>query len=163
MYTHYNNKEEVVYAVIQDIVDENRRYISDIMARPGDAVNKMALIYRHVLLQVRDYHPGSQFTIDKYYARVAALINDYRKWIVNDAIASLMHEARREKLIRPDIDVSLSCTIQYSLLTELLNGEFNQQLLHSFNAFFDHYILNYLRGLLTHEAYGTIAGNFPQE
>ncbi len=151
IYQHYLNKEDLIVSILLERFEYNREKIQEIMGSDMNPVEKVVHIYDYSLKSIHSYSLSFFRGIRKYHPNAREMCDEYMRNLIFGQIATLLQEAKEQGLIRPETNIKLLSEIYLWGIREFSNGALSEQVTKDFDAFFSHFILNNIRGMLTDE------------
>lgn len=157
IYQYFEDKDELVDAVMQDEFTHNESRCEADRKRSLNAIDELFLAMEMVIEMFNQMNPALLFDMQKYYP------NTFNKFLKhkNDYIYNIIREnlirGIREGYFRPEIDIDLVSWFRMESMLWPFNPEFFQKTKKSLAVVEQELILHYLYGLASPKGYELIS------
>lgn len=151
IYQHFSNKQELVSASFQYLLNNIKRELACIEQKQQD--NPLCCIiqfYRVGLNKLQSFNPTFLHSLQKYYPEAYEKFEDFKNDIVYGKVYRFLEKAQQLNQLRKDIHPGLVCKLYLLRMDEIIfSGNLFEE--HSKEVLLEHLITNNLRGLMTPE------------
>lgn len=145
IYQFFSNKNELVYAIVEDFIQFYEQLFEISRNSARDAVEEVLKQDNALMKMWSGIRPSFIYELEKYFPDVFELLNEYKAYIL-DSIVTNLKRGKEENVYRDDIDIAFisdlrmhqlanvmkpELLISYPLNTNQLAGEFTVLYLHS--------------------------------
>lgn len=107
LYQSYTDKEEIVDAVFDKMMGENKRMCTFDAERSENAIHEVFMAFDHVLRMFTEMNPAIVFDLQKYHPTVYLKFNAYKYEFLYNQILRNLQRGIKEEIYRPDVDVEV--------------------------------------------------------
>ncbi|HEX6914941.1 MAG TPA: TetR/AcrR family transcriptional regulator [Chitinophagaceae bacterium] len=107
LYQSYTDKEEIVSAVFDGIIGENKQRCVVDRQMAENAVHEVFLAFDNVLQMFAEINPAILFDLQKYHPNVYSKFNDYKYHFLYDVISDNLRRGIEEGLYRTELNVDI--------------------------------------------------------
>lgn len=107
VYQYYADKDELVNAVFNGVMEENKQQCCTNKNRGEDAIHEVFLSFDMVQEMLANMNPSVLFDMQKYHPSAFKKFQDYRNDFLYHLIRDNIERGIREGLYRDDIDVDI--------------------------------------------------------
>lgn len=107
LYQSYTDKEEIVDAVINNVLSDNRCKCTEDRDQSDNAVHEIFLAFDHVAEMFSELNPGILFDLHKYHPNVYQKFNAFKYEFLYNVIRQNLERGIAEELYRPEINIEI--------------------------------------------------------
>lgn len=107
LYQSYADKEEIVHAVFDSIMCDNKERCLCDRENADNAIHEVFLAFDHVLQMFTEMNPAILFDLHKYHPNVYVKFNAYKYDFLYNVIKDNLQRGIKEELYRPEINVEI--------------------------------------------------------
>jgi TetR/AcrR family transcriptional regulator, cholesterol catabolism regulator len=107
LYQSYTDKEEIVHAVFDRMMNENKIQCMADRDRADNAIHEVFLAFDHVLQMFTEMNPAIIFDLHKYHPNVYVKFNAYKYEFLYNVIKNNLQRGIAEELYRAEINVEI--------------------------------------------------------
>ncbi|MBS3993874.1 MAG: TetR/AcrR family transcriptional regulator [Bacteroidetes bacterium] len=149
IYVYYENKSELVEAVVNYFFEEITKIIQGIISLNLNAIEESFKIHETVSQLFKDENESIEYQLRKYFPEIHEKNNCTRTDLFQQTISNNLEKGISEGYYRPSIDVNFTSKFFIATITSLKNND-NSELVdypitYAKNQFFD----IYFRGIVT--------------
>lgn len=156
IYQYFKDKDELVEAVVSDVIERNQCACINDIERSENAVHEIFLAMDMMAEMFKTMNPSILFDMQKYHpAAFVKFMKHKNEFIYNACHANLLRGIA-EELYRPELAVDIMCRYRVETMLIAFNPDFQQKLKHSLAAIEEEIIVHFLFGLVTPKGYKLI-------
>ncbi|MEO5984772.1 MAG: TetR/AcrR family transcriptional regulator [Ferruginibacter sp.] len=156
IYIYYDDKDELVDAVVIGIIENNQRVCNADSEKANDAVHEMFLAKDMLTEIFKSMNPSVLFDLQKFHPETFSIFLKHK----NEFILSMMRQnilrGISEDLYRPDIDVDILARFRVESLFMPFNPEFVRSTKSTLVIIEQEILMHFLFGLVTLKGYKLI-------
>ncbi|KAA5827593.1 TetR/AcrR family transcriptional regulator [Algibacter amylolyticus] len=150
IYTFYKNKEALVSASIESLLNEYKVDINGIVNSNGkDPVLCVIIIYQRGFEYLKYFKPSFLFGLEKYYPKANALFEDFVEELSNTIVYKLLKQAQESGDIKAEVNLKLIVSIYFLRIDKLVFKKNNLFDLYPKEELFNHLVVYNLKGIIT--------------
>ena len=150
IYSFFKNKEDLVTASLEGLLNEFREDINGIVNSNGkDPILCVILIYRRGFEYLKYFKPSFLFGLEKYYPKASQLFDGFIEDLSNKTVFELLTRAKAEGNIKADVNIELIVKIYFFRVDNLLFKSTNLFELYTEEDVFKHLIIYNLKGIIS--------------
>ncbi len=107
LYQSYADKEEIVHAVFDSIMSDNKERCLCDRENADNAIQEVFLAFDHVLQMFTEMNPAILFDLHKYHPNVYVKFNAYKYDFLYNVIKQNLQRGIKEEIYRPEINVEI--------------------------------------------------------
>ena len=107
LYQSYTDKEEIVAAVFERMISENKRMCVKDKDCADNAIHEIFLAFDYALQMFTDMNPAILFDLQKYHPTVYQRFNHFKYEFLFGVISDNLQRGIREELYRPEINIEI--------------------------------------------------------
>lgn len=123
LYQHFDNKDNLVEAVISTHVEREQKCMSTISEAAQNALDEIRAIGVFITTTIKDVSQSTMFDLQKYYRHLWELLTQKQDCQIKESIEKNLERGIQEGLYRPDLDKEVVAKIYakatYFVLDEL--------------------------------------------
>lgn len=123
LYQSYTDKEEIVHAVFDRMIGENKQRCMGDRANSDNAIHEVFLAFDHVLQMFTEMNPAILFDLQKYHPNVYVKFNAYKYEFLFGVISENLKRGIEEEIYRPEIDVDTTTRLRIETSMMAFNTE----------------------------------------
>ncbi len=144
LYQYYTDKEELVDAVLQSVLERNRTQCLQDQKKAENAVHEVFLAFYMVQEVFANMNPAVLFDMAKYHPAVFRRFHDFKYGFLYDIISTNIEKGIKEELYRPEIDVDIIARYRIESVTLAFNPDIfpnnRTHLLHIEQQLLEHFL-----------------------
>ena len=156
IYQFYQDKDELVKAVVQSIIHQNQATCNADRSRASDAIHEIFLAMDMMLEMFHSMNPSLLFDMHKYYPAAYQIFlqhkNDYLYGIIKENI----ERGIQEDLYRADIHIEAIARFRVESIIIPFNPEYHSKVKASIAHIQNEIALHFLYGVVTPKGYKLI-------
>ena len=156
IYTHYNNKTELVRETTLAIVENISHGIDCICALDKDPIEELYEIKKFMLLRLKDEKSSPQYQLQKYYPRIFSTLKKKQFEMMQDCVKDNLNRGIDQGLYLKSINVEFISRIYFNSMTALKDKELFPLDNFSMNTLMEYYLEYHLRGICTEKGLLTL-------
>ncbi|MEP3838404.1 MAG: TetR/AcrR family transcriptional regulator [Algibacter sp.] len=150
IYTFYKNKEALVSASIESLINEYKEDINGIVNSNGkDPVLCVIIIYQRGFEYLKYFKPSFLFGLEKYYPKANALFEDFVEELSNTIVYKLLKQVQESRYIKEEVNLKLIVSIYFLRIDKLVFKKSNLFELYPKEELFNHLVVYNLKGIIT--------------
>lgn len=107
LYQSYADKEEIVHAVFDSIMSDNKQRCLCDKENADNAIHEVFLAFDHVLQMFTEMNPAILFDLHKYHPNVYVKFNTYKYDFLYNVIKHNLQRGIKEEIYRPEINIEI--------------------------------------------------------
>lgn len=107
LYQSYTDKEEIVDAVFDRIIGNNKKLCVADRENADNAIHEVFLAFDHVLEMFTEMNPAIVFDLQKYHPNVAVKLQSYKYEFLYNVISDNLKRGIKEELYRPELNIDI--------------------------------------------------------
>jgi TetR/AcrR family transcriptional regulator, cholesterol catabolism regulator len=107
LYQSYTDKEEIVSAVFERMMGENKRLCMMDREKADNAIHEVFLAFDHVLEMFTEMNPAIIYDLQKYHPNVYVKFNAYKYEFLYNVIKDNLLRGIKEEIYRPELNVEI--------------------------------------------------------
>ncbi len=144
IYQHFADKDELVEAVIQDVVRFNQQCCSKDREQSKDAIHEIFLAMEMMQEMFQDMNPAIIFELEKFHPKAFKIFLDHKYNFLSNVLLENIHRGRQEGLVRDDFDEEVIVKLRIETILLPFNIKLfpknKYQLVELGNQFTEHYL-----------------------
>ena len=153
IYQYYKDKNELVDAVVTDIIENNQCACNDDRDKSHNAVHEIFLVMEMMAEMFKTMNPSILFDIHKYHPEAYRKFLKHRNEYLFEMCTHNLERGIKEELYRPEIAVDILARYRVETLFIPFNPEFQHSLNHNLAAIEEEIIVHFLFGLVSAKGY----------
>ena len=150
IYTFFKNKEDLVSASLESLLNEYKEKINGIVACNGnDPVFCVVLIYEKGFEYLKYFKPSFIFGLEKYYPKAYKLFQDFTEQLAFTTVYNLLKDAQKNGHIKPDVNLRLAVKIYFLRIDNVAFKKKNLFDLYGKDTLFKHMVVYNLKGIIS--------------
>ncbi len=123
LYTHFENKEELIREGVIQHLEEEKRWIASIREKHENALDELLEIYRLVGNHIREINSSTTYDLQKYYKPIWNMLEQHQKSYVMEIIKSNLDHGIKEGLYRDDFDPEIVARLYVSKMDVVVDND----------------------------------------
>lgn len=156
IYQYFKDKDELVDAVVDDIIKTNRYECNADRDKADNAVHEIFLVMDMMAEMFKAMNPSILFDMQKYHPATFRKFLKHKNEFLYNVCTQNLERGIREELYRPEIAVDILCRYRVETMFIPFNPEFQQSLKHSLAKIEEEIIIHFLLGLVSLKGYKLI-------
>ncbi|MBU3820474.1 TetR/AcrR family transcriptional regulator [Flavobacteriaceae bacterium XHP0103] len=149
IYKYFFSKEDLVSESVKFLLDKIRAEIDAALDKETDPILKIVAIYQIGFEHFKCFRPAFIFGLNKYYPKASSVFETFRQDIVFNIVYKLLEEAKQNKIIRQDVNLTLVCEFYFLRIDNFIYKPNNFFEVYSNKELLNHLIVYNLKGLLS--------------
>jgi len=162
IYQYYEDKEVLVHAVVNDLIQLHERLFNTYQSIAKDAIDEAITMDTRLFGLWTDIRPGFFYEVKKFFPD-AWLELEYYSLKMRNVIIENLERGRKEGLYRNDINIVLIAELRIYQLTNLLRSKLVTTQKMSTNHLVRELVILYLQSITTEKGKSIIANYFKKE
>ncbi|RYD76074.1 MAG: TetR/AcrR family transcriptional regulator [Sphingobacteriales bacterium] len=154
LYQYYQDKEELVKAVVDTVIEENQCSCSGFVEKASDAIHEIFLTMEMMVEMFSEMNPSVLFELQKYHPNAYHTFHRHKAEFIFQSIKDNIERGKKEELYREDINTEVLCRYRIESMFIPFNPEFQRNLnKYTLLEIEEQIILNFLFGMVTSKGY----------
>ena len=153
IYQYFKDKDELVEAVVDEVIATNQGACNDDRDRAENAVHEIFLVMEMMVEMFTVMNPSILFDMQKYHPAAFRKFQKHKNDYLYNICTQNLQRGIKEELYRPEIDVELLAKYRVETMFIPFNPEFQRGLKHSLLEIEEQIIIHFLFGLVTLKGY----------
>ena len=155
LYALFENKEALLNEAVGLLWNNFLNEIETIRNNNENPLVKIIQIYTIGIEKISTVNPIFLASLKKYHRDVMSEYDKYKSFMFENVVKPLLEEAKKQKLIREDIDIALFHYINFEDIDEKL-WKYKVFEKHTIKAALDYFIILKLKGIVTKDNFDLI-------
>lgn len=156
IYQYFKDKDELVEAVVDDVLRTNQHECNTDRKRADNAVHEIFLVMDMMAEMFKTMNPSILFDMQKYHPAAFRKFMKHKNEFLYNVVTQNMERGIKEELYRSEIAVDILSKYRVETMFIPFNPEFQQSLKHSLAKIEEEIIIHFLYGLVTLKGYKLI-------
>ena len=154
LYQYYQDKDELVKAVINDVLEDNKCSCDEFVNKAENAIHEVFLTMEMMVETFTEMNPSILFELQKYHPSAYQTFAKFKGEFIYQSIKANIERGKKEELYRDDINVEILSRYRMEAVFIPFNPEF-QRSLNKFTLMEieEQVILNFLFGMVSQKGY----------
>ncbi len=153
IYQYFKDKDELVEAVVDEVIDTNQCSCDDDRDKAENAVHEIFLVMEMMVQMFKTMNPSILFDMQKYHPAAFRKFQKHRNEYLYNVCTQNLLRGIKEELYRPEIEVDILSRYRVETMFIPFNPEFQRSLKHSLLEIEEEIIIHFLFGLVTLKGY----------
>jgi AcrR family transcriptional regulator len=150
IYTFFDNKEDLVTASVENLLNEYKEDINGIVNSNGkNPILCVILIYQRGFEYLKYFKPSFLFGLEKYYPKASTVFNNFVEELSNNIVYNLLKQAQEAGNIKEDVNLELIVSIYFLRIDKLIFKKNNLFETYPEEELFNHLVVYNLKGIIT--------------
>ena len=156
IYQYFKDKDELVEAVVDDIIETNQCACNDDIDKAENAVHEIFLVMDMMAEMFKSMNPSILYDMQKYHPAAFAKFKKHKNEFLYNVCIQNLQRGVKEELYRPEIAIDILCRYRVETMFIPFNPEFQQSLKHGLAKIEEEIIVHFLFGLVSLKGYKLI-------
>ncbi|MEP7163429.1 MAG: TetR/AcrR family transcriptional regulator [Ferruginibacter sp.] len=153
IYQYFKDKDELVEAVVDNVIDTNQCTCNDDRDKADNAVHEIFLVMEMMVEMFKTMNPSILFDMQKYHPAAFSKFQKHRNEYLYNVCIQNLQRGIQEELYRPEISVDILARYRVETMFIPFNPEFQRSLKHNLLEIEEEIIIHFLFGLVTLKGY----------
>lgn len=162
IYQYFKDKDELVEAVVDNVIDTNQCICNDDREKADNAVHEIFLVMEMMVEMFKTMNPSILFDMQKYHPAAFRKFQRHRNEYLYNVCKQNLERGIREELFRPEINTDIMARYRVETMLTAFNPEFQRMVKESLIVIEEEIIIHYLFGLVTLKGYKLILAYMEQ-
>jgi AcrR family transcriptional regulator len=153
IYQYFKDKDELVEAVVEDVIKSNQCTCNADRDRANNAVHEIFLVMDMMVEMFKTMNPSILFDMQKYHPAAFSKFQKHRNEYLYNVCRQNLERGIKEELFRPEINVQTMARYRVETMLIAFNPEFQRSVKQSLIEIEKEIIIHYLFGLVTLKGY----------
>jgi len=153
IYQYFKDKDELVEAVVDDVIDTNQCTCNKDREKADNAVHEIFLVMEMMMEMFKTMNPSILFDMQKYHPAAFKKFQKHRNEYLYNVCRQNLERGIREELFRPEINLDIMAKYRVETMLTAFNPEFQRSVKQSLVEIEKEIIIHYLFGLVTLKGY----------
>ena len=153
IYQCFKDKDELVEAVVDDIIDTNQYACKADIERSENAVHEIFLVMDMMAEMFKSMNPSILFDMQKYHPAAFLKFQKHRNDYIYNVCRQNLERGITEELYRTEINVDILARYRVETMLTAFNPEFQRSVKQSLLKIEEEIITHYLFGLVSLKGY----------
>ncbi|WP_299382670.1 TetR/AcrR family transcriptional regulator [uncultured Lacinutrix sp.] len=150
IYTFFDNKEDLVAASVENLLNEYKEDINGIVNSNGkNPILCVILIYQRGFEYLKYFKPSFLFGLEKYYPKASTVFNNFVEELSNNIVYNLLKQAQEAGDIKEAVNLELIVSIYFLRIDKLIFKKNNLFETYPEEELFNHLVVYNLKGIIT--------------
>lgn len=122
VYTHFENKEDIVHEGMSIHLLEEEEFVRDIIKEYPNPIDQFLNIQKHVSEYLRTLNPSTIYDLSKYYKKTWDLFEAHKHQFLYKSIIKNLEDGIKAKLYRDDFEVDIVARIYVGGVDAIFNN-----------------------------------------
>ena len=156
IYQYFKDKDELVEAVVDDIIETNQCACNDDIDKAENAVHEIFLVMDMMAEMFKSMNPSILYDMQKYHPVAFGKFKKHKNEFLYNVCIQNLQRGVKEELYRPEIAIDILCRYRVETMFIPFNPEFQQSLKHGLAKIEEEIIVHFLFGLVSLKGYKLI-------
>lgn len=156
IYQYFKDKDELVEAVVDEVIDTNQCACNADISRSENAVHEIFLVMEMMAEMFKTMNPSILHDMQKYHPSAFSKFKKHKNEFLYNVCTQNLLRGVQEELYRPEIAVDILCRYRVETMFIPFNPEFQQSLKHSLAKIEEEILMHFLFGLVSQKGYKLI-------
>jgi AcrR family transcriptional regulator len=156
IYQYFKDKDELVDAVVDDIIETNRYECNADREKADNAVHEIFMVMDMMAEMFKAMNPSILFDMQKYHPATFRKFLKHKNEFLYNVCKENLERGIQEELYRPEIAVDILCRYRVETMFIPFNPDFQQSLKQSLAKIQEEIIFHFLFGLVSLKGYKLI-------
>ena len=153
IYQYFKDKDELVEAVVDDVIEINQCGCDEDREKAGNAVHEIFLVMEMMAEMFKSMNPSILYDMQKYHPAAFSKFQKHRNEYLFNVCTQNLERGIKEELYRPEIAVDILARYRVETMFIPFNPEFQRNLKYSLLEIEEEIIIHFLFGLVTLKGY----------
>lgn len=156
IYTHFNNKTDLIKEVTSSLFCVITEGIDTICATEKNSIEELYEIKRFVMQHLKNEKSSPQYQLNKYYPKIYATLKKKQFEVMQDCVKENLTRGVNSGMYRENINVEFVARIYFNGVTGIKDNELFPSNIFSMNELMDDFLEYHLRGICTQKGLKTL-------
>lgn len=156
IYQYFKDKDELVEAVVDEVIDNNQCACKADISRSENAVHEIFLVMDMLAEMLKTMNPSILHDMQKYHPSAFSKFKKHKNEFLFSVCTENLNRGIKEELYRPEIAVDILCRYRVETMFIPFNPEFQHSLRHSLAKIEEEILMHFLYGLVSQKGYKLI-------
>lgn len=156
IYQYYKDKDELIEAVVDGIIDTNQCGCLEDTKRSENAVHEIFLVMEMMAEMLKVMNPSILYDLQKYHPAAFRKFLKYKNEFIFTMCTVNMERGVKEELYRPELAIDILCRYRVETMFIPFSPEFQQALKHNLAKIEEEILIHFLFGLVSLKGYKLI-------
>jgi AcrR family transcriptional regulator len=154
LYQYYRDKDELVLAVVDTVINENECTCKGYQSEANDAIHEMFLVMEMMVEMFSEMNPSVVYDLQKYHPTAYQVFLKHKTEFLQSSITRNILWGIEEGLYRPDLNINVLTCYRLESMFIPFNPDFQRRLPKvTLIEIEEQIILNFLFGLVSAKGY----------
>ena len=153
IYQYFKDKDELVEAVVDNVIDTNQCTCNDDRDKADNAVHEIFLVMEMMVEMFKAMNPSILYDMQKYHPAAFGKFQQHRNQYLYNVCTQNLQRGIKEELYRPEIAVDILARYRVETMFIPFNPEFQKSLKYNLLEIEEEIIIHFLFGLVTLKGY----------
>lgn len=153
IYQYFKDKDELVEAIVDAIIDNNEYVCNDDREKADNAVHEIFLVMDMMVEMFKTMNPSILFDMQKYHPAAFTKFQKHKNEYLYDVCRQNLQRGIAEELFRPEINVDILSRHRVETVLIVFNPEFQRSVKQSILKIQEEIIMHYLFGVVSPKGY----------
>jgi len=153
IYQYFKDKDELVEAVVDNVIDTNQCICNDDRDKADNAVHEIFLVMDMMVEMFKTMNPSILFDMQKYHPAAFRKFQKHRNEYLYNVCRQNIERGIREELFRPEINIDIMARYRVETMLTAFNPEFQRSVKQGLIVIEEEIIIHYLFGLVSMKGY----------
>ena len=153
IYQYFKDKDELVEAVVDEVIDSNQYACKADIDRSDNAVHEIFRVMDMMAEMLKTMNPSILHDMQKYHPVAFSKFKKHKNEFLYNVCTQNLERGVKEELYRPEIAVDILARYRVETMFIPFNPEFQRSLKHSLLEIEEEIIIHFLFGLVTLKGY----------
>lgn len=151
LYHFVDNKADLIRQVLVQFIEEEKRIIQEITGQPGNAIEEMLSIGRHITQLLRRLTPTTLYDLQKYYPEAWDLVKALNQEHIYSVIKRNLEKGIAERLYRSNLNTNILALLYVGKTQYLVDEDIFPLREYDRGELYREFILYHMHGILSDE------------
>ncbi len=156
IYQYFKDKDELVEAVVDDVINTNQCACEADIDRSENAVHEIFLVMDMMAEMLKTMNPSILHDMQKYHPVAFSKFKKHKNEFLYNVCLQNLERGVKEELYRPEIAMDILCRYRVETMFIPFNPEFQQSLKHNLAKIEEEVLMHFLFGLVSQKGYKQI-------
>jgi len=156
IYQYFKDKDELVEAVVEDVISTNQLGCQADIDRSENAVHEIFLVIDMMADMFKSMNPSILHDMQKYHRAAFTQFKKHKDEFLYNICSQNLERGLKEELYRPEIAVDILCRYRVETMFIPFNPDFQQSLKHNLAKLEEEILMHFLFGLVSQKGYKLI-------
>lgn len=156
IYQYYADKDELVLAVVEDVLKKNETVCEHDKTTARDAIHEIFLAMEMMVETFRTMNPSVVYDMQKYHPMAFMRFQQHKNEYLYRVMRQNIERGIREELYRPELNVDIICRFRVESMMLPFSPEFQRSVKQDLLEIQEELILHFLYGVVTLKGYKLI-------